>query len=609
MQVLEVVLYVLLALVPIGLYTIQRLRSQLKKSSSELVRVKELLENSKRETNQHLAETARLREQLEARAREIDHVNELEANLAEARDETERLKRQLRDSERKTSEIQEEFQLAQKEWQNAKSRSGGEKLESTIIPQVSSPNPTPEAPPNTYDVVFKFNSLKTLAQSGWQVQFPSKNKNVQEHIMSEAKSLSNKEPSDSYQPLQRKTVSVVGHYGKGKSLVANGLYQVNVPSGNLVTTEGLSVCFLGGTGSHLENNNQFVLIDTEGSYSPIGNQDPQEILFTKASEMFMSEMVFNISNFFIVVVNDITWPDQEFINSLRFKVKEFTPEHRPTIFVVHNFKEATTVNEIHQLFERQVRRIFNGSENSFHGAKYYASKHDGVEIRHFMLGRNGYPETDEFNRITFQMINAILTSSQTVSELSLCTKIQRYCRAAIPSYFRGNHEVCWDATKNDELVLKFEGPPSDLKYIFEYNSSGYGINLYQTGFELFAEVVPDGKNFCFLADVPGLQDENQIEIVDDESETEKQVVLIKGERQKPNISHLDQDMARVLDRMRVHAKQRRFGDFVLRLTLPFNVTPTNYKGSIQNGVLKVPLSYTRPRTRQDNKESTTEQRE
>lgn len=49
-----------------------------------------------------------------------------------------------------------------------------------------------------------------------------------------------------------------------------------------------------------------ILVDTAGSYSPVRIVNELSIVEKEATEMFIMDLVFEISDYFICVVNDFT---------------------------------------------------------------------------------------------------------------------------------------------------------------------------------------------------------------------------------------------------------------------------------------------------------------
>lgn len=96
-------------------------------------------------------------------------------------------------------------------------------------------------------------------------------------------------------------MAVVGLYDKGKTFVLNNLTSSNLPSGKKVNTKGVSFKHVNvDSGTHL------ILVDTAGSYSPVRIVSELSIVEKEATEMFIMDLVFEISDYFICVVNDFT---------------------------------------------------------------------------------------------------------------------------------------------------------------------------------------------------------------------------------------------------------------------------------------------------------------
>ena len=76
---------------------------------------------------------------------------------------------------------------------------------------------------------------------------------------------------------------------------------MNLPSGKKVNTKGLSFKYV-----NIEDGTKLILLDTAGSYSPVRIVNNFSIIEKEATEMFILDLVFDISDYFIFVVNDFT---------------------------------------------------------------------------------------------------------------------------------------------------------------------------------------------------------------------------------------------------------------------------------------------------------------
>ena len=81
----------------------------------------------------------------------------------------------------------------------------------------------------------------------------------------------------------------------------NSLTNCNLPSGKKVNTKGISFKHV-----NMDIGTRLILLDTAGSYSPVKIESGFSIIEKEATELFLNEIVFEISDYFICVVNDFT---------------------------------------------------------------------------------------------------------------------------------------------------------------------------------------------------------------------------------------------------------------------------------------------------------------
>jgi hypothetical protein len=68
-----------------------------------------------------------------------------------------------------------------------------------------------------------------------------------------------------------------------------------------VTTKGLSFKHV-----KMDSGTSLILVDTAGSYAPVKIENKQSIIDREITESFIQDLVFEISDYFICVVNDFT---------------------------------------------------------------------------------------------------------------------------------------------------------------------------------------------------------------------------------------------------------------------------------------------------------------
>lgn len=141
-------------------------------------------------------------------------------------------------------------------------------------------------------------------------------------------------------------MAVVGLYDKGKTFVLNNLSVSNLPSGKKVNTKGLSFKYV-----DIEKGTKLILLDTAGSYSPVRVENNFSIIEKEATEMFILDLVFDISDYFIFVVNDFTSLDQRYLDKLTRSLHNSPQKSFREVIVIHNFKEVESKEILYHIWK------------------------------------------------------------------------------------------------------------------------------------------------------------------------------------------------------------------------------------------------------------------
>ena len=91
---------------------------------------------------------------------------------------------------------------------------------------------------------------------------------------------------------------------------------------------------------NVDSGTHLILVDTAGSYSPVKIQNELSIVEKEATEMFIMDLVFEISDYFICVVNDFTSLDQRYLDRLSRNLQNSPNKTFREIIVIHNLKEV-----------------------------------------------------------------------------------------------------------------------------------------------------------------------------------------------------------------------------------------------------------------------------
>ena len=181
-----------------------------------------------------------------------------------------------------------------------------------------------------YDLIININAMKSLLEEGWEEEFSNEGLNIYNEKKDKASVV----------------VSVVGNQNKGKSFILGKISGQPIPDGYTCITRGLSIKY-----PTIEKQN-IILLDTAGFESPLVenedyklSKDKNELTekeyitevtdFAKDRQMteyFLQKFVLTQANILLVIVGQLTYPDQVFLN----RIKKECGDKR--IFIIHNLK-------------------------------------------------------------------------------------------------------------------------------------------------------------------------------------------------------------------------------------------------------------------------------
>eukprot|EP00475_Leptophrys_vorax_P034863 TRINITY_DN5681_c0_g1_i1.p1 TRINITY_DN5681_c0_g1~~TRINITY_DN5681_c0_g1_i1.p1 ORF type:complete len:574 (-),score=150.91 TRINITY_DN5681_c0_g1_i1:105-1826(-) len=146
--------------------------------------------------------------------------------------------------------------------------------------------------------------------------------------------------------------AVVGLYNKGKTWFFNRLAETYLPEGYDVTTEGLSF----KKANSLES---VLLVDSVGRHSPVRVVGSDAERHSKsATESLINQVLLDIADYMIIVVNELTFPDQLQLSQLLLGLVERKKQVKE-IVVVHNWK-SQPLEAVEKLFKKYVEPSYPG---------------------------------------------------------------------------------------------------------------------------------------------------------------------------------------------------------------------------------------------------------
>ena len=317
-------------------------------------------------------------------------------------------------------------------------------------------------------------------------------------------------------------VSVVGSFNRGKTYLVNLLTGMRLPAEKKITTKGLSIAIpLDKTVAQ-----SLYVIDTQGSSAPLSKNaidtalaslqkespfvyhtpDPDAIpnieftgadrmkkerareygeFYNKAkeraiveklaTEQLISDIILRLSEVLIVVVNEMTWNDQQFIEYLA-KQLAFDNSLKFRLIVIHNYKDTSSCEEFIELRNKFVTSCISGclELKTVVGQKEPVEifvTYSAPEILHGFLAKDGSHLGKVMNPLTIQWIQQVCNSTQRVGPAEFVPKLISYSTKSL----RNQVNVAGD--------IHLHYYPSDKKFVLKAVSNDFEDSIGRQTFQ------------------------------------------------------------------------------------------------------------------------------
>eukprot|EP00439_Symbiodinium_sp_Y106_P049312 s2894_g6.t1 len=223
-----------------------------------------------------------------------------------------------------------------------------------------------------------------------------------------------------------RVIAIVGLFEKGKTWLINKLFGVNLPSGTLHETDGLSFLWI--------PKRRMLLIDSAGVQSPVSycaqpsagsEQSVDDALFdAKSTESFLFDMISRMASHMVFVVNGFTSLEQQYVEMLRRKY--VARQVHKELIVVHNMLNVKDTEVAHQLFEKQVTTCYSGDLSTMGQLIFTAKKDKGPLVHHIGLCFEHSPAGDAFNNKNRQYLLQSLEHRESETEVILQDQLREH---------------------------------------------------------------------------------------------------------------------------------------------------------------------------------------
>ena len=444
-----------------------------------------------------------------------------------------------------------------------------------------------------YDWIVDIQLLSDVSKQGWRVEFSGDfltglDQRAREQLLSDREwqtddGVATADGLGAPQSVAWRgaVVAVLGLYDKGKTFVLNSLTESKLPSGKKVATKGLSFKHV-----EVDGGTRFVLLDSEGSYSPVKVSNELSVVEKEATELFLQELIFEMSDYFLCVVNDFTSLDQRYLDKLTRNLQGSKKDFREVI-VVHNCKEVIDEDTLRHVWETQVTAIYgSGTPQSTLVAALDPTTGHLIEkavgwfktpfSRHVLLANADSDLGEQLNPWAFSLLRYWLKSVfvPVAREFSVVDAVVHYSNQKLQSHFKAHPQLALTHTDQPHVcyIKSLSDSPEALR-LHQVAVDASGIMLarpdsYLPPVDIIRDV--DGAYAIYL-DVPGMTRE-MIKLY-----RQNVVTIVKGTRES---DFTEREIATTVTR-----QERKTGDFTMTFRIPEEYQRTWDSVSVDHGVL------------------------
>jgi len=445
---------------------------------------------------------------------------------------------------------------------------------------------------DAYDWIVDIQLLSDVSKEGWKVEFSGKflhglDAHSKDMLMSN-REWTNEDGSTSTDGLgapqsvgwRGAVVAVLGLYDKGKTFVLNNLTDAKLPSGKKVATKGLSFKHV-----EVEGGTKFVLLDSEGSYSPVKVSNELSVVEKEATELFLQELIFEMSDYFLCVVNDFTSLDQRYLDKLTRNLQGSKKDFREVI-VVHNCKEVIDEETLRYVWETQVTAIYgSGTPQTTLVAAVDPSTHKLIEkavgwfktpfSRHVLLANSDSDLGENLNPWAFSLLRYWLKSVfvPVAREFSVVDAVVHYSNQKLASHFKTHPQLALTHTGDSDVwyIRSLSDAPEKMR-LHQVSVDASGIMLARPDSYLPpVDIVREAGSYVVYMDLPGMT-RDQVKL-----SRQNVVTIVKGTRES---GLTERELTTSVTR-----QERKTGDFTMTFRIPEQYQRKWDSAVVDNGVL------------------------
>ena len=356
-----------------------------------------------------------------------------------------------------------------------------------------------------YDVIINIKSINSLMKpEGWPIKWNLKRKEIIEKIKNE----------------KLLKVGVLGNGNVGKSFLLSRLFNVKIPSGYSVITEGLSLKF---------NEKEFyTILDSAGLQTPLikneeilSDEDKNENESNKneqkrkkyenlykdktQTENFIQNLIIYESDMLLIIVGKLAFNEQRLINKIKKEIESGPNDNKTSnkkIYIIHNLMNFQTKKQVEDHIKDTVLKSAsfniekmkyvddpkrqnnekkdenenqnenqnknqnenqngNNNKNNFKKVEdFYVENDNEIQVFHLFMAREGTEAGDYYNDFTYQFLKEHFNQFTNRNPLSIIEEIKN-------KFVEWSNDLLEESIKENNIEIVKDENNKEIKYIFK----------------------------------------------------------------------------------------------------------------------------------------------
>ena len=393
-----------------------------------------------------------------------------------------------------------------------------------------------------YDVIVNIKSIAALeTEEGWPIKW---NKQRKEEI-------------EKMKVLELLKVGILGNGNVGKSFLLSRLFDIKIPSGYSVVTEGLSLKY--------NENDKYIILDSAGLQTPLLSnehyKDKDEENIRKKyedlykdktqTENFIQNLIIYLSDMILIVVGKMTFNEQKLINKIKKELEENDNEKENTIYIIHNLMNFQTKSQVEKhietnlfksasftLKELQYVQVKENKDNEIHDERkhYVEEGNKNLKVYHLIMARENTEAGDYYNPFTYKVLREQFNSFVKRKPLSIIDEVKN-------KFVEWSYDLLEDKIEPENIEIVSNQDKKEEKIIFKNNkennenlklvpkaciSDELGLNIYRSnGYEpTYYYYLENDEYLVVVLEVPG-----DVTIEDKYADTTMNEIIVIGNKE------------------------------------------------------------------------------